>query len=73
MHGRGVSGFVMKAAYDSDVTAKGFERLEYARELETGPFSLGRPLVHNGAMREINESQARRGLWAGTQRGDHRV
>ncbi len=66
-----------KSAHDVQAIAERLERLEDRRELESGALGRRRPLVHDGAVRDVDESEARerlgRGLCQQRPGRNHRV
>ena len=78
--GRGatpISLRLLQTADDVDLTLKCFERLENLGELEAGSLRRRRPLIHDGAVREVDTSEPRsrpggRGLAERRHRGNHR-
>ena len=77
MDSRCICGGMRKAADNVDLVSEGFERFQDWRELKTGSFLLRRPLVHDRAMRKVDERKARRHirsrLTLGGQRRDHGI
>ena len=77
MDGRRNGGLVFESAHDGQLLLERRERLENWRQLEARPFSCRCPLVHDGAVRQIEKPHARLWTCCGLgQRGprrDHRV
>ena len=59
-----VGRLVAEAADDVQLVAERLERLEDRRELEAGALGGRRPLVHDGAVRDVDEAEARHAAFA---------
>ena len=74
---RPVGVLVLEARYDRELVLEWLERLEDLRQIEFGAFLGRRPLVHDRAVREIDEAHPRERLRGGLRerrtRRDHRI
>ena len=53
--------FIRKARDDQEILAKRLERLQDAREHEIFSSLGGRPLIHDDAVRNVHDAEAKRG------------
>src|SRR4030095_15006835 len=59
VHGRRNRRLVLEPADDRQLLLEGSERLEDRRQLEAGPLSRRRPVVHDRAVRQVHEAHTR--------------
>src|SRR5215472_4270741 len=77
VYGGRISGFMAQARDDIEPAAEWFEWFEDTSELEIRAFFLRSPLIHDRAVRNVNESQAGQGIGSGAglgrERGNHGI
>ncbi len=61
VHRRADGGLVLQAADHGELLLEGRQRLQNRGEIEGGAFRLGRPMLHDRAVREVDEAHVRRG------------